>query len=84
MRPLFEYTGFATTDLTAVQVHRVTEPDGSARIVAYSPKTWEEKHKLQGFTANGDMYEHMMYAVLTWDETTLATIPAPESKEAGQ
>lgn len=76
-KPAFLEHGFRTDDLTRCLVHRFVEQDGSARVVAFWPKTWLANEPVQMPTISGRVVDVTVYDVTEWDETVLATIPAP-------
>jgi len=77
MKPVHTYGGYQTFDLTEGKVHRLAQPDGSAKIVALFPKVWTEGPRQTMPLLNGQVVEWKPYWVTEWDEVVLATVPAP-------
>lgn len=77
MRPLHEHGGYCGFDMTEGRVHRITDPDGSVRVVAYFPKQWVGREPVPMVGVNGKTFFWTPYEVTEWEEITLATILAP-------
>lgn len=78
MKPVHEYAGYRTVDLTECKVHKIAQTDGSAHIVAFYPKTYVAVTAAQHLpVANGRMLPFISYQVTEWDQVLLAVIPAP-------
>jgi hypothetical protein len=75
MKPLNFYAPYRTYDLTGCVVHKVDDPDGSSRIVAYYPKTYTKGTPVPVGVADGRTFEWAPYDVTEWTEVTLADIP---------
>lgn len=77
MKPVHEYGGYVTFDLTACVVHALPNSDGTTRIVAMYPKKWIAHEKQSVTMVNGEVADYRPYTVTEWREVILATVPAP-------
>lgn len=80
MKPVHEHFGHGTYDLTEGKIHKIANPDGSQRVVAFFPKKWNVRSEVLQVSINGRMAMLKHYEVIEWEEIVLATIPAPTIK----
>jgi hypothetical protein len=74
-RPLQDYAGYSTVDLTAVQIHCLPTEDGGRRLVAFIPKTWEKGPKQKMVAVSGAV-EFSHYKITSWEEVEIMRLPA--------
>jgi hypothetical protein len=71
MQPVHTHAGYHTFDLTQGVTHRLVQPDGSTKIVAFFPKKWEAINRRPIKVANGETFDWVLYRVTEWDEVVL-------------
>jgi hypothetical protein len=77
MKPAHQFVKYNVLDLTEGRIHKLVDPDGSSRVVAYFPRDYTAIGLTSALDLNSETVNLTTYQVTGWEEITLATIPAP-------